>query len=174
MTLGKISLFLFAALGIAFSSEQLLIDPFYDYGAYPFFSGLWPGLLAMCVASYPLIVWHAQVHAEKIDDGIYPTHWSAWVLRASVGIGLASLFHCFNYDVWKVFALACFGAGWCGIVFNFQLNDNRNKAPLYVGMPDKKRDGLIEKIFRRFGRLGGLLLFVVEVVWMGVWGWVYL
>lgn len=171
MTWGKIFLFLFFSVAIAFTSEQLLVDPNYNYG-FQIFAGRWPALIAICLATYPIMDAQAQVHAKKIARNIYISHWGAWLFRAAIGIGLASLYHCFNYNLWRVVELALFDAGWMGIVFDFRLNRYRGEEPLYVGQRDKKKDSLREKIFRRW-RLGGLLLLILEISWMVVWGWIY-
>ena len=171
MTLGKISLLLFASVGIAFTSYDLLVDPAYHYGI-QVIQGQWPALIAICVATYPIMDVQAEVHARKIARNQYITHWGAWLFRACIGICLASLYHCFNYDIWKVIQLSLFDAGWMGIVFDFRLNKHRGKEPLYVGKKDKKKDSLRERIFRRW-RWGGMLLLILEIAWMVVWGWIY-
>lgn len=171
MTWGKIFGFLFASVCIAFTSSQLLVDPNYNYG-FQIFQGRWPALIAICLATYPIMDAQAQIHARKIARGKYITHWGSWLFRAATGVGLASLYHCFNFDWWKVIDLALYDAGWMGIVFNFRLNAYRGKAPLYVGERDKKKDSLTEKIFRRWP-LGGMVLLILEIVWMVVWGWIY-
>lgn len=165
-TLPQIATGFIAGMGLV-ATSQVLND------GTGFFNSLWPALVGICSASYYMIDFQARMHAEKIEKGIYPTHWKAWLLRVSVAIAIASMFHAYYFIPVKVIDLALFSAGWCGIVFDFRLNIYRDKALFYVGAPDKKKDGLMERIFRRW-RFGGLLLFVLELIWMGIWGYVYL
>jgi hypothetical protein len=133
---------------------------------------LWPALVGICVITYPLIDYHALVHAAKIKNGINIIHWKAFLLRAAVTFALCCLIHVYWFNMIKVVDLTIYAAGWVGIVFNLRVNRYRGKSRFYVGAPDRKHDSLEEKIFRRW-KYGGQLLFGMEVVWMLVWGYVY-
>lgn len=164
--LPRIATFFILGVGIASTSKILNDDR-------AFFDSLWPALVAICVGGYGLIEYHAKVHADKIEDGKYPSHWSSWLLRAAVTLLIVLLYHAYYFEPVKIADLCFFTAGWIGIVFNYKLNLFRGLPWDYVGLPDKKKDGMIEKIFRRW-KHGGKLLLVLEVIWMGFWGWLYL
>lgn len=164
----RIVFFLIIGVGGIASTSKVL------NGSYAFFDSLWPGLLGLMVAGWPWIELNAAKHAEKIARNEYPVHWKSWLLRAAIGLALCSLIHVFYFRVNKVIELALFGACYFGAVFNVKLNLKRGLPALYVGNPDKKRDSLMEKFFRRFGRFGGLAQQVTLLALMWLCGWIYL
>lgn len=176
--LKSIGLLLIIGVSIAATSRALN----YPYG---FFDSLWPGLVGLMVAGWPLIELNAQKHAEKIARNEYPVHWQSWLLRAVIGVALCMLLHAYYFKLSKIVTLALFGACYFGAVFNIKLNLKRGLPALYVGNPDKKRDslmerivrwfdGLVQRIFPRLGHVGGLVQLLALVGLMVLFGKLYL
>lgn len=152
----------FFIIGIGIASISKELNP-----GYGFTSGYWPALLGLIVASGYWIYDHALRHFQKISKGIWPSHWGATALR----FGLATLFivpvNIYAWEWIRVIDTYVFGMCFFGIVFDFSLNNFRDKHPLHVGINDSK-DSITDKIFTKFGRFGGLLLLILRVVGMGI------